>query len=111
MSKLATSPWRRAALLIAALGAASFGAIGRASAQPAIDEARNCFDGGRPYKVGAHLCPSLGLVLICLSPNQSYGVHGAYVYAGTDKTGLRFKKAHWAETTSARCDRPGKVYY
>ena len=97
--------------MIAALGAASLGAIGCASAQPAIDETRNCFDGGQPYKVGAHLCPSLHTVLICLRPNQSYGVHGVYVYAGKDKSGLRFKKAHWVDTTSARCDRQGKVYY
>ena len=111
MSKLAKSRWRIAALLIAALGAENLVAIDRASAQPAIDEGRNCLDGGQPYKVGAHLCSSLHTVLICLRPNQSYGVHGVYVYAGKDKSGLRFEKAHWADTTSARCDRKGKVYY
>jgi hypothetical protein len=111
MTKLARSPRRTAAFLVAALCALAVAATDRAAAQPAPDPTRNCFDGGRPYKVGAHLCPRAGAVLICLAPNQSYGLHGAYVYAGRDKAGLRFDKAHWVETNSPRCDREGKVYY
>ena len=111
MSDLAKSPWRIASLLITALCAENLDTIDCALAQPAIDETRNCLDGGQPYKVGAHLCSSVDIVLIWLRPNQSYGVHGVYVYAGKDKSGLRFKKAHWVETTSARCNRKGKVYY
>ncbi len=111
MTKPARSPRGLAAVAIAALCALAVAAIDRAAAQPAPDPTRNCFDGGQPYKVGAHLCQRVGAVLICLAPNQSYGLHGAYVYAGRDKAGLRFDKAHWVETTSARCDRKGKVYY
>jgi hypothetical protein len=79
---------------------------------PAPDLRGNCVDGGLPFPVGMHLCGSEHTVLICLRPEQSYGVEGIYTYRGRDKAGLRFDKAHWVETTSARCGRhdKGKTY-
>jgi hypothetical protein len=84
-----------------------------AEEKPAIDEVLNCLDGGQPYRVGAHLCSSEHIVRICLRPNQSYGVHGVYVYVGRDKGGLRFEKAHWVSIDSGRCAKSdrGRVYY
>jgi hypothetical protein len=112
MSRFRRSPFVFATI-IAALFAPGMAAPGCAQAQPPADPAAHCFDGGQPYRVGAHLCTSQGIVEICLLANQSYGLHGAYLYEGRDKAGLHFDKAHWVSTTSARCSNAdrGRVYY
>jgi hypothetical protein len=84
-----------------------------AATRPPVDETAKCMDGGQPFRIGSHLCTSEHIVSICLRANQSYGVRGVYGYAGHDKGGLHFDKAHWVATTSERCrkgDR-GRVYY
>jgi hypothetical protein len=112
MSRFKQSPSALAAAMAALLCAPGMVAAALAQAPPA-DPAANCFDGGQPYRVGAHLCTSAGIVEICLRPNQSYGLHGAYLYEGKDKAGLHFDKAHWVSTTSTRCSNAdrGRVYY
>jgi len=97
--------------VIVALGAMlECGGAGQAA--PDFDPQRQCLDGGLPYPVGAHLCSSEKNVLICLRPDQSYGVKGIYTYNRNDKNVLHFDKAHWVSTTSSRCgpNDIGKVY-
>jgi hypothetical protein len=100
----------KASLLFGAIVATALGSP--ALATPAFDPQHQCLDGGLPYPVGAHLCTSRGIVVICLRSDQSYGVKGIYTYNPNAKDVIHFDKAHWISTTSSRCgpnDR-GKVY-
>jgi hypothetical protein len=84
-----------------------------AAGTPPFDPKTQCLDGGLPYRVGAHLCTSKGIVEICLRADQTYGVKGIYIYDRNAKDALIFDKAHWVSTTSPRCgkDNRGKIYF
>ncbi len=89
------------------------GARVSAAGAPPFDPMTQCLDGGLPYRVGSHLCSSEGIVLICLRPDQTYGVKGIYTYDRNAKDALVFDKAHWVSTTSDQCGKNtrGKVYF
>jgi hypothetical protein len=102
----------KASVLFGAIAFAATALESPTLATPAFDPQHQCLDGGLPYPVGAHLCTSLGIVVICLRSDQSYGVNGIYTYNGNAKDVTHFDKAHWISTTSSRCgpNDKGKVY-